>query len=167
MRKFMIMAALAATVVMLGACDAAPEREGPTAESIESALENYDRRTSDTTTPDADGPAVDREDTMTSTERERFGSWDGTGDTPYGDDSDNDGRFSDVTCGGWHGSEHKMTCTYGDGTIAAIGIDYVNAGWVWGITPISQPGQCPSESMCLVTWDHATTSPVVVPVPGG
>jgi len=173
MRKFFPLIGAAIIVATLGACD--PDDQGASAPPP--AAVSYD--TPPVTAGDTDGPAVDRTDvpsqaptiaptaserapgtnpaTMTPTEAERFGAWDGTGDTPYGDDSDNDGRFSDVTCNGG-------TCVYGNGALAAQGIAYRSGVWYWDNTPISTPGQCANEgaTSCLIVWDNATTSPVAV-----
>lgn len=108
----------------------------------------------------------------TTSEADRLAKWDGIGDEPYGDDPNNDGRFSDVTCGvatgqpanGYAGGQ---ACVYGDGTYAASGIDYRAGAWHWGPMVISTPGQCADESDCVVVWDHATTSPRAVVVRSG
>ncbi len=166
MRKVLSLIGAAALAVILSACD--PDDQGASVHTSAS----YD--VPPTTAGDPDGPAVDRPSgsptstptashpgTMTPSEAERFGSWDGTGDTPYGDDPDNDGRFSDIACDTF--DDQGMTCRYGDGTIAAQDINYYGATWYWGTTPISDVGQCPAEdTSCSIVWDHAITSPVAV-----
>lgn len=170
MRKTLplILPALVA-LAALTACD--PDDQGAGAPPAA----NYD--VPPTTAGDPDGPAVDsatdvpsdtptspptaseRSD-MTPTEAERYGSWDGTGDAPYGDDPDNDGRFSDIACDTF--DVHGVTCRYGDGTVAAVDIDYRDGSWYWGTTAISHDGQCSEEDTCTIAWDHASTSPIAV-----
>ena len=169
MRKSLFLL-IAVLTVVLAACEP-DDQDTRRIESVEYSVP-------DTTAPDSDGPAVDRTlprersndpATMSSSERERFGAWDGTGDEPYGDDPDNDGRFSDVACGQStgrpaNGYSGGLACSYADGTHAVQGLEYRDGVWYWADAPISANGQCPREGDCDVVWSHALTVPMVVNV---
>lgn len=175
MRKSLTLVIIAVFAVILSACD--PDQGAP----IKSVT--YD--VPPPTVGDVDGPTVDREDTgrtlpqfpcdgcprereddsrpLNDSEQARLDSWSGTGDQPFGDGA-NDGRFRDVTCDiptgqPLNGYAGGTGCAYRDGTFAAQGIAYRDGVWYWGPMPITSSGECPHEESCVISWDHATTSP--------